>query len=99
MWTEVFRGHWDWDINKYVWRNSFWIIENFTSKNSQIAFSIEETSKEWIFFIVNDTKSFLKSEYSVIQSFDMMYPYKWAIADALSGKNIFGTLDPSYNQL
>ena len=48
---------------------------------------------------VNDTKSFMKPECSVTQCCAMMHPYKWAIADVLSGKNIFSTVDPSYNKL
>ena len=37
-------------------------------------------------FIVSDKKSFMKPEYSVIQSSVITHPYKWAIADVLSGK-------------
>ena len=61
-------------------------FENFSTKNSQIAsvnrnrsVSIEKTSKGRIFVIETDTnKSFMKLEYSVIQNFSMMHPYKWA---------------------
>ena len=54
-----------------------------------------------MFFIENDTKSFMKPKCSVTQSSAMSFahPCKWAIADVLSGKNIFSTVDPSYNEL
>ena len=44
----------------------------------------------------------MKPECSVTQSSAMSFdhPYKWSIADVLSGKNIFSTADhPSYNKL
>ena len=41
-----------------------------------------------MFFIVNDTKYFLKPECSVTQSSAVTHPYEWAIADVLSGKKI-----------
>ena len=37
----------------------------------------------------------MKPEYSVIQISSMTHPYRWAIADVFSGKNIFNTVDPS----
>ena len=40
-----------------------------------------------MFLIVNDTKSFMKHEYSVTQSSVMIHPYKCAIADVFSEKN------------
>ena len=77
-------------------------VESFSCKNSQIAslnrnrsVSIEKASKGRMFFIVNDTKSFMESEYFVIQSSDMTDPYKWVIADVLSEKNTFSTVDPN----
>ena len=48
-----------------------------------------------MFFIVNDAKSFMKPECSVTQSSQssaMSHPYIRAIADVLSGKNMFSTL-------
>ena len=39
---------------------------------------MEETSKGSMFFIVNDTKSFIKLECSVSQSSAMTHPCKWA---------------------
>ena len=39
-----------------------------------------------MFFMVNETKSFMKPEYSVIQSSAIHISYKWATADVLSGK-------------
>ena len=51
------------------------------------------------FFTVNDAKSFVKPECSVTQSYAMTHPHKWAIANVLSGKKIFSTVDPSYNEL
>ena len=36
----------------------------------------------------------MKPKYSVIQSAAMAHPCKWAIADMLSGKNIFSTVGP-----
>ena len=47
-----------------------------------------------MFFIAYDPKSFMKPECSITQSNAMTHPYKWAIADVLSGKNIFTTVDP-----
>ena len=46
-----------------------------------------------MFFTENDTKSFMKPEYSVTQSSAMSFdhPYKWSTADVLSRKNIFST--------
>ena len=43
-----------------------------------------------MFFIENDTKSFMKPQCSVTQSSAMSFahPYKWATADVLSRKNI-----------
>ena len=38
-------------------------------------------------------------ECSVTQSSAMAHPYKWAIADVLSGKNTFSTMNPNYNEL
>ena len=52
-----------------------------------------------MFFIVNDTKYFMKPKCSVTQSSVMTHPYKWEIADMLSEKNIFSSVDPSYNEL
>ena len=52
-----------------------------------------------MFLIANDTKSFLKRECSVSHNSAMTYPYKWAKAHVLSGKNIFSAVDPSYNEL
>ena len=52
-----------------------------------------------MFFIVNYTKSLMKPECSIAQDSAMTHPYKWAIADVLSGKNIFSTVDPSDNEL
>ena len=46
-----------------------------------------------MFFIVNDTKSFTKPQCSVNQISVMAYPYKWEMADVLSGKKI------NYNEL
>ena len=62
---------------------------------------IEEISKGWMFFIENDMKSNMKPKCSVTQSSAMSFahPYKEAIADVLSGKNIFSTVDPSHNGL
>ena len=48
--------------------------------------SIQEISKGYMFFLVDDTKSFMKPECSVTQSSAMAHPDKWAIADVLSGK-------------
>ena len=48
-----------------------------------------------MFFIVNDMKSFMKPEYSVIQSSAITHPYKWTIADVFSEKNVFSTVEPS----
>ena len=77
-------------------------VESFSCKNLQIAslnrnrsVSIEKASKGRMFFIVYDTKSFMESEYFVIQSSDMTDPYKWVIADVLSEKNTFSTVDPN----
>ena len=39
-----------------------------------------------MFCIVNETKSFMKPECSVIQSPAIYIPYKWAAADALFRK-------------
>ena len=51
-----------------------WVFENPTGTNSQIAgfnrnrsISIEETSKGWMFFIVSDTKFFMKPECRLIR--------------------------------
>ena len=70
-----------------------WVFENFNGKNSQIAslnrnryISVEATSKGWMFFIANDTKSFMKPECFVSQNSAMAHPYKRAIADVLSGR-------------
>ena len=52
-----------------------------------------------MFFFVDDTKSFMKPEWSVTQSSNMVHPYKWAIADVLSGKNIFRTMNLNHNEL
>ena len=52
-----------------------------------------------MFFIVNDTKSFMKPECSVTQSSAMTYQYKWAIANVLSGKNISITVEHKHNKL
>ena len=54
-----------------------------------------------MFVIVNiTTEFFIKLEYSIIQSFAIMHPYKWVIADVLSKKNaIFSIVDSSYNEL
>ena len=41
----------------------------------------------------------MKPECSVAQSSAMTPPYKWAIADVLSGKYIFSTVYPSDNDL
>ena len=83
-----------------------WVFENPTGTNSQIAgfnrnrsISIEETSKGWMFFIVSDTKFFHETWMSVNQNSVITHPYKREIADMLSGKNIFSTMDPSYNEL
>ena len=46
-----------------------------------------------MFFIVSDKKFFMKPEYSVIQNSAMMHRYKWEIADVLSEKKIFSTVD------
>ena len=51
-----------------------------------IDISIEETLKGWMFFIVDDTKSFMKHECSVTQNSVMAHPHKCAVADVLSGK-------------
>ena len=37
----------------------------------------------------------MKPKCSATQSSAMAHPYKWAIADVVSGKNIFITVDPS----
>ena len=50
-----------------------------------------------MFSIVNKKKSLIKPECSVTQSLVMMHQYKYAIAEVLSGKNIFGTVNPSYD--
>ena len=52
-----------------------------------------------MFFFVDDTKSFMKPEWSVTQSSNMVHPYKWAIADVLPGKNIFRTMNLNHNEL
>ena len=52
-----------------------------------------------MFFIVNDTKSFMKPECFVSQTSAMMHPYKWTIVDVLSGKNIVSIVHPSSNKL
>ena len=41
----------------------------------------------------------MKPEYSVTQSSAMTHPYKWAITEVLSEKNICSTAEPSYNEL
>ena len=41
----------------------------------------------------------MKPKCSVTQSSVMTHPYKWEIADMLSEKNIFSSVDPSYNEL
>ena len=46
-----------------------------------------------MFFIVHDTKSFMKCPCSVTQSSEKMDPRKWSTTDALSGKIIFSTVD------
>ena len=90
----------------YIWSNFFWVFENFRSKNSQTAsvnrsryFSFEIILKRWMFFTVNDTtNSFMKSEYSVIQSCAVMHPCKWTITDNYL-KKLLRTMDPNYNNL
>ena len=52
-----------------------------------------------MFFIVSDTKFFHETWMSVNQNSVITHPYKREIADMLSGKNIFSTMDPSYNEL
>ena len=53
------------------------------------------SKKHRMFFIVNETKFFMKPEFSVTQSSAVMHSHKRAIADVLSGKDIFSTVDPS----
>ena len=79
---------------KFRWKNSKTV--DFNRKRS---ISIEETSKGWMFFIGNDTKFFMKLECFVTRCFTMMHPYKRAIGDVLSLKNVFSTVDPSCNEL
>ena len=50
-------------------------------------------------FIIDDTKFFIYPEYSVIQRSAMVHTCKWAIADVISGKNTFSTVDHSCNEL
>ena len=63
--------------------NTFGVIPFESSKISlaQIpelrSTSIEVTPKEWIFYIVDDLKSFRKPECSVTQSSAMSHSYKW----------------------
>ena len=52
-----------------------------------------------MFFIVYDTKSFMRRPCSVTQSSEMTDPYKWSTTDKLSGKIIFSTVDFNYNEL
>ena len=52
-----------------------------------------------MFFVVNHTKSFMKPDYSVIQSSAITDFYKWGMSDMLSGKTVFSTVGPSYNEL
>ena len=74
---------------------NFESFENFTGKNLQMAdfnrnksISTEETSKGWMFFVINDTKSFMKPECFVTPSFAMTHPYKWPIADCYLEKYV-----------
>ena len=105
MWTEYFRRHWDWDVSNYVLNNSN-SFEEFTGKNSQIAildkkksFCIKGHQKNEYFSL--QTRGNLSWSLSTpnIQSFAMVYLYKWVIADVLSGKNNFSTVGPSYKNL
>ena len=41
----------------------------------------------------------MNPESFITQSSAITHPYKWAIADVLSGKNIFSTFDSNYNEL
>ena len=41
----------------------------------------------------------MKPKYYVTQSSAMAQSYKWAVADVLAVKNIFGTMNPNYNKL
>ena len=52
-----------------------------------------------MFFIVYDTKSFMRRPCSVTQNSEMKDPCKWSATDMLSGKIIFSTVDPNYNKL
>ena len=52
-----------------------------------------------MFFILTNTKSFMEPQCSVIQSSAMAHPYKRAIADVQSEKNIFSTVDSTYSEL
>ena len=74
-------------------------ILHIVSLNKNRPISMEKTSKGWLFFIITDAKSFMKRECSVSHSSAMTHPYKWAKAGALSVKNIFSTVYPSYNEL
>ena len=57
------------------------------SLNRNRSASIEKISKGRLFIIETDTnKSFMKLEYSVIQGFFMMHPYKLILADVLFAK-------------
>ena len=89
-----------------IYSKPFGVFEDFIGKNSHTEIlnrnksnSREETLKGWIFFIVSDTKSFMNPESFVTQSSAITHPYEWAIADVLSGKNIFSTFDSNYNEL
>ena len=82
------------------------LLKILVASNSQIvslnrnrSISIKETSKEWMFFILTNTKSFMEPQCSVIQSSAMAHPYKRAIADVQSEKNIFSTVESTYSEL
>ena len=40
-------------------------------------------------------KSLMKPEYSITQSSAITHPYKWAIADVFSEKNVFSIVEPN----
>ena len=69
------------------------------SLNRNRSIYIEEKLNGWMFLIVHETKFFKKPECYVTLSSAMTHPYKCAIADVLSGRNIFSIVDPSYNKL